>query len=114
MTKKIFFLLFLAGCFTSFAQSKIDGKWKGTSESPNGVFEMNYNFKAEGNKLTGALITDFGDTPIENGKIDGKKFSYTLSFNGDFVINVTGEIISDDEILTKTDMGETKLKRVKS
>lgn len=114
MTKKIFFLLFLAGCFTSFAQSKIDGDWKGTAESPNGVFELAYTFKTEGNKLTGALKTEFGDTPIENGKIEGKKFSYTLSFNGDMVINVTGEILSDNEISTTTDMGETKLTRVKS
>ncbi|PKQ44899.1 hypothetical protein [Confluentibacter flavum] len=114
MTKKIFILLFLAGCFTTFAQSKIDGDWKGTAESPNGVFELAYTFKVEGDKLTGALKTEFGDTPIENGKVDGKKFSYTLSFNGDMVINVTGELVSDDEISTKTDMGETKLNRVKS
>lgn len=112
MTKKIFILLFLAGCFTTFAQSKITGDWKGTAESPNGVFEMNYTFKVEGTKLTGAMKTEFGDTEIENGKVDGKKFSYTLSFNGDMVINVTGELLSDNEISTKTEMGETKLKRV--
>jgi hypothetical protein len=112
--KKVITLLFVMACFTSFAQSKLDGKWKGTAESPNGVFELTYTFKAEGEKLTGALITEFGDTPIENGKIEGKKISYTLSFNGDMVINVTGEIINDDEIMTKTEMGETKLVRVKS
>lgn len=113
--KKIFFvLLFVAGTVTAFAQSKLDGKWKGSAESPNGTFELSYVFKVDGEKLTGALVSDFGETPIENGKIDGKKFSYTLSFNGDMVINVTGELLKDDEIVTKTDMGETKLTRVKS
>ena len=113
--KKLFFvLLFLAGSVTAFAQSKIEGKWKGTAESPNGTFELNYVFKVEGEKLTGALVSEFGEIPLENGKVDGKKFSYTLSFNGDMVINVSGELLKDDEITTKTDMGETKLTRVKS
>jgi len=30
------------------------------------------------------------------------------------VINVTGELLKDDEITTTTNMGETKLTRVKS
>jgi len=114
MMKKVLTLLFFVACFSTFAQSKIDGDWKGTAESPNGSFELAYTFKADGDKLTGALKTEFGDTPIENGKIEGKKFSYTLSFNGDMVINITGELLSDDEISTKTEMGETKLTRVKT
>lgn len=114
MIKKIFTLALLMGCFTTFAQSKLDGKWKGTAESPNGSFDLNYVFKVDGEKLTGALVSDFGEIPIEDGKVDGKKFSYTLSFNGEMVINVTGELLKDDEIITKTDMGETKLTRAKS
>lgn len=111
--KKLFFtLLFLVGSVTVFAQSKLDGKWKGTAESPNGTFELNYVFKVEGEKLTGAFVSNFGETPIENGKVDGKKFSYTLSFNDNMVINVNGELLKDDEIITKTDMGETKLTKV--
>ena len=62
--KKLFILLFLLGSVTAFAQSKLDGKWKGTAESPNGSFDLNYVFKVDGEKLTGALVSNFGETPI--------------------------------------------------
>jgi len=44
--------------------------------------------------------------------VDGKKFSYTVSFN-EMTINNTGELVSDDEIVTKNERGEMKLARVK-
>jgi hypothetical protein len=44
--------------------------------------------------------------------VDGKKFSYRLSVN-DMTIDNTGELISQDEILVKSDRGDMKLTRVK-
>jgi hypothetical protein len=111
--KLLFTLLLLAGGLTTFAQNKIDGNWKGTRETPNGTFEINYTFKVEGNELKGTWKTQFGETKIENGKIDGKKFSFSVSFN-DRKIDYTGEVISDDELTVKNERGETKLTRVKS
>jgi hypothetical protein len=111
--KLLFTLLLLAGGLTTFAQNKIDGNWKGTRETPNGTFEINYTFKVEGNELKGTWKTQFGETKIENGKIDGKKFSFSVSFN-DREIDYTGEVISDDELTVKNERGETKLTRVKS
>jgi len=97
---------------TAFAQNTIDGDWKGTRETPNGAFEINYTFKVEGSELTGVWKTQFGEAPIENGKVDGKKFSYTVSFN-EMTINSTGEVIGENEILIKNERGEMKLTRVK-
>jgi hypothetical protein len=111
--KLLFTLLLLAAGLTTFAQNKIDGNWKGTRETPNGTFEINYTFKVEGNELKGTWKTQFGETKIENGKIDGKKFSFSVSFN-DRKIDYTGEVISDDELTVKNERGETKLTRVKS
>lgn len=97
----------------SFAQTNpIDGKWKGTRETPNGTFEIEYTFKVEGDKLTGTWKTQFGETKLENGKVDGKKFSYSISFN-EMTINNTGELINENEIVTKNERGEMKLARVK-
>ncbi|SFP53213.1 hypothetical protein [Parafilimonas terrae] len=104
--------MLLFGAMVTYAQNPIDGNWKGTRETPNGSFELNYTFKVEGDSLTGVLKTQFGEIPIENGKVDGKKFSYSISFN-DMTINNTGELVSDDEIVTKNERGETKLTRVK-
>ena len=110
---KLYFTLFLLlGALTTFAQNTIDGNWKGTRETPNGAFEMNYTFKVEGTELKGTLKTQMGETKIDNGKIDGKKFSYSVSF-GDRKIDYTGEVVNDNEVTIKNERGETKLTRVK-
>ena len=103
-------LLFIG--LTAVAQAPIDGTWKGTRETQNGTFEVTYTFKAEGNVLTGTWKTQFGETTLQNGKIDGKNISYTISIN-DRTIDYTGELVSDDEIKLKNEMGEMKLTRVK-
>ena len=102
----------IIGCFTAYAQNPIDGNWKGTRDTPNGSFEITYTFKVEGNVLTGTWKTEFGETKLENGKVDGKKISYSFSIN-DMTINYTGELVSEDEILLKNERGDMKLTRVK-
>lgn len=110
--KYFFAAAFLVVSLTTFAQNPIDGNWKGSRETPDGTFEVNYTFKVEGKELKGLWKTQFGETPLENGKVDGKKFSYTISFNG-MTINSTGELTSDNEITIKNERGEMKLTRVK-
>lgn len=110
--KHIFSLLFLLGGFTAFAQNPIDGNWKGSRETPNGTFEVNYTFKVEGNVVTGVWKTQFGESKLEDGKIDGEKFSYSISFNENKMTS-TAELINDDEILVKNERGEMKLTWVK-
>jgi hypothetical protein len=100
------------GVLTTFAQNTIDGNWKGTRETPNGSFEVNYTFKVEGNELKGVLKTQFGEAPIEKGKVDGKKFSYSITFNNT-TIDSTGEVVNEDELLIRNERGEMKLTRVK-
>ena len=111
--KYLLMLLFLGGSVTIFGQTNIDGNWKGTRETPNGTFEVNYTFKVDGKTLTGTLKGQFGETKLENGKIDGNKISYSITFN-DTTIDSTGEILNENEILIKNQFGEMKLTRVKS
>lgn len=110
--KYIFSLLLTVGWYTAFSQNAIDGNWKGTRETDNGTFEVNYTFKVEGNVVTGTWKTQFGEAKLEGGKIEGKKFSYSISFN-DIKINSTAELINENEILVKNERGEMKLTRVK-
>jgi hypothetical protein len=104
--------ILLFGFMVTNAQNAIDGNWKGSRETPNGTMELNYTLKVQGDTLTGVLKSQFGEVPLEKGKVDGKKFSYSISFNGNS-IDFTGELISDDQIVTKNERGETKLTRVK-
>lgn len=110
---KYFLSLVLSfGCYISVAQNAIDGNWKGTRETQNGTFEVNYTFKVEGNVVTGIWKTQFGEAKLEDGKIEGKKFSYSISFN-DNKMSSTAELINENEILVKNERGEMKLSRVK-
>jgi hypothetical protein len=111
--KYFLILLFLGASITIFAQTNIDGNWKGTRETPNGTFEVNYTFKVDGKTLAGMLKGQFGETKLENGKIDSNKISYSVTFNGT-TIDSTGEILNENEILVKNQFGEMKLTRVKS
>ena len=109
--KYLLTLALLIGSVAAFGQ-KIDGNWKGTRETANGTFEVNYTFKVEGNVLTGTWKTQFGESPLENGKIEGNKLSFSISFN-DTKMASTGEIINENEIVVKNERGELKLTRVK-
>ena len=111
--KFLFASLLIMMSTAAFSQSTLDGNWKGTRETPNGEFEINYTFKVTGKELTGTWKTQFGEAKIENGKVDGKKFSFSISFN-DMKIENTGEQTGDDEISVKNERGEMKLKRVKA
>jgi len=111
--KYFLILLFLGASFTIFAQTNIDGNWKGTRETPNGTFEVNYTFKADGKTLNGMMKSQFGEVPLENGKIDSNKISYSITLNGT-TVSSTGDILNENEILIKNQFGEMKLTRVKS
>lgn len=110
--KYIFALLFTFGTITLFAQNPIDGNWKGTRETQNGKFEITYTFKVDGAALTGTSKSQRGETELKDGKVDGKKFTFNVTFN-ERKIDYTGELVSDDEIVIKNQRGELKLARVK-
>jgi hypothetical protein len=60
----------------------VDGKWAGTVSTPMGDIPVAYDFKAEGTTLTGTTLgPDGGSVPIKNGKVDGNKISFTVTFD---------------------------------
>ena len=97
-------LLTIGLCQFASAQ-EINGKWKGTMESPNGAMEMVFDFKANADSLTGTIASPMGELPISNGKIDGKNFSFEISFN-DMTIKHTGTIMADSISLKMPGMGD--------
>jgi hypothetical protein len=86
----------------------VDGKWTGSIDTPGGPVDINYTFKADGNKLTGSTSTPGGDIAIADGKIDGNKvsFSLTLDFGqGPTTFNYTGEVSPKEMKLHSEFMG---------
>ena len=86
----------------------VDGKWTGTVSTPNGDFPVNFTFKADDTKLTGAMLDPQGsEIPIADGKIDGSNisFSITLDFGqGPFKLTYKG-VVSADQIKFSGDAG---------
>lgn len=104
-------LLLIAG-MTAYAQSDITGKWSTTISGQQGEMELTFNYKVDNGVLTGTIASQMGEIPLENGKIDGNKFSYDFTIQ-DMTISHKGEVVSKDELKVVSQRGEMKLTRVK-
>lgn len=112
--KKVLMLcvvLMFAG-MAAYAQSDITGKWNTVYSSPDGDYPLVLNFKVSEGVVTGTIGSEMGELPLDHGKVDGKKFTYDFVFQ-DMVIKHAGELISSDEILITSEMGNLKLTRAK-
>jgi len=98
--------IMLIACFAFGAE--VDGKW--TSEMPGmdgSPMVLNYTFKADGNTLTGSTGPDGMESPISEGKVDGKNISFVVAidFGGmDMKISYKGTV-EGNEIKLSMDMG---------
>src|SRR6516162_7766084 len=60
----------------------IDGKWTGSVDTPNGPAQLVYMLASKGTELTGtAAGPDGKPVPLEHGKIEGDKISFSLTFD---------------------------------
>jgi hypothetical protein len=100
--------------------SDVTGTWNALAQMPNGdAYPLTYTLKQDGAIVTGTVQGPQGDPlTIDNGKVDGDKFTFDVTFNG-MVIHHTGTIKGDEIHLTsKSDSGdfpamEMMLKRAK-
>ena len=87
----------------------VTGKWKASFNTPDGqTRESVFDFKVDGEKLTGSVSGPMGETPISDGKVSGDdiSFSVTRSFNGnEFKMRYKGKV-SGDEIKFTIEAGE--------
>ena len=96
----------------------VTGKWTAQISGPDGnAMTINYDFKQQGDKLTGVVIGPGGELPIQEGKIDGDKLSFTITFN-DMKVGNEGAVKGEEIVMTVKVNGETfggpvTLKRMK-
>jgi hypothetical protein len=103
-------LVMALGSVTAHA-ADVTGAWSASMQTPDGnTMQMTFTFKQDGATLTGTTGSMMGGDPIPltDGKVDGNKISFKLSFNG---MTITDEgTISDsgDEIklTSKSDGGD--------
>lgn len=85
-------LLALAAAPAHAQTVDVSGKWEFTSEGPRGPMTTVFTFAQDGATVTGTAEMGFGrrqggggDTPpplqVSNGKVDGDKLTFTISFS---------------------------------
>jgi hypothetical protein len=92
---------------TAFA-ADVTGTWSAEMKTPDGnSFPLTFTFKQDGGSLTGTVQGPQGDPiAISNGKVDGDKFTFDVSFNGTTIhhdCTADGEVI---KMTTKSDSGD--------
>jgi hypothetical protein len=106
-------LLLIAGCAidagvsTTTPAVNIDGDWAGEVQGMDGnAMKISYTFKADGTALTGTTKgMDGNDISIQDGKIEGNQFSFSLDFGMGMPMNFKGTV-TGDQIEMKMDMGD--------
>jgi len=96
----------LMACFSFGAD--VDGKWTAEMDMMGTPMVINFNFKADGNKLTGSTGPEgMGpETPISDGKIDGNNISFTVTVDMGMEMKMTYKgVLSGNEIKLDMDMG---------
>jgi hypothetical protein len=103
----ILFLLISSSCFAA----GIEGTWKAKMQGPDGDMELTFVFKMVGEKLTGVIKSPNGDLELSNTQINGKEFSFEISF-GDMTMKHACVLKEDDTISLKvvgSPMGDTEM-----
>ena len=73
----------------------LNGNWKGKVKTPNGnEADLTYVFKVDGDKLTGSVISQWGEHPIIDGKIKGDEYSFNQTFE-ELKIMHSGKVAGD-------------------
>ena len=94
--------IFLLG-ISATASEGITGKWQATM-GPDGDMVITFDFKVNGDQLTGTVSTPMGDQEISNGKVDGNSLSFETKMM-DSTIKHTGKL--DGEVIKlKVEMPE--------
>jgi hypothetical protein len=114
---------FVLASLTLALAGDVSGKWVAQVPGREGqTRETTFNFKVEGDKLTGTVSGRQGDNPISDGKIAGDEISFTVvaSFGGNEVkLLYKGKVAGDEISFTRTREGgsqpgtEFTAKRVK-
>ncbi len=97
MKKKIFKPIALSCSFIFLMAvfADLNGKWSGIIKTPDGSeIEAFYNFKVEGDQLSGTAESPAGIVTIDSGKVIGNTFSFKVTVDGNEYPH-TGKLYDD-------------------
>ena len=99
--------LVVAVAAAAAARADINGNWVITFNTPNGAIDATASFKVDGDKLSGTIRGEAGETAV-TGTVKGESFTVAFEVqtpNGNFSINMQGQ--QDGEAIKGTfDFGQ--------
>jgi hypothetical protein len=109
MTRSIVTIVLLLCVSFGVLAAEVTGKW--TAQVPSrqgGTRDQSFNFKADGDKLTGTISGRQGDIAIMDGKTSGDTISFTVKvdYGGNSVEQKYSGVVSGDEIKFKREGGQ--------
>ena len=101
-------LFVLAAVSAAAFAAGVAGKWTAAIDTQIGVQNYTYDFKVDGEKLTGIAKSQFSESPIAEGSVKGDEISFVenLKFEGQEVRVVYKGKIAGDEIKFNRQVGE--------
>ncbi len=102
--KTIASILFFVCCVAAVFAADPTGKWTTTINTQIGDLAYTYDFKVEGDKLTGKAKSQFGDVEITEGKVNGDDITFVenVSFDGNAIrIEYKGKVSGDEIKFTR-------------
>ena len=101
-------LFVLAAVGAAAYAADVTGKWTAAIDTQIGVQNYTYDFKVDGEKLTGTAKSQFSESPIAEGSVKGDEVSFVenLKFEGQEVRVVYKGKIAGDEIKFNRQVGE--------
>jgi autotransporter translocation and assembly factor TamB len=102
-------ILLLVAAAIAFA-ADVTGNWSAQINDQSGnALTINYKFQQDGTKLSGTVTGPGGDLPIQEGKVDGDKISFNITFdggNGPMKVASSGTVKGDEIAMTITVNGQ--------
>ncbi len=97
------FLTVIVAVFCSamfLCAASVDGVWKADYTSPDGTQRQStFHLKADGEKLTGKVVSQMGESEIKDGVVKGDNVSFSVvrNFNGqEFTLKYEGKVAGDE------------------
>jgi hypothetical protein len=86
----------------------VAGKWTAAIDTQIGVQNYTYDFKVDGDKLTGTAKSQFSESPIAEGSVKGDTISFveTLTYQDMTIRVVYTGTVSGDEIKFNRKVGD--------
>ncbi|MBC7400455.1 MAG: glycoside hydrolase, partial [Mucilaginibacter sp.] len=105
LTTTLLVLCSFVVCFAAI--TGLNGKWSG-SVKINAEDELNlvYNFKVDGEKLSGTVQSPDGDLPIADGVLSGNEFAFTVKA-GKYTVLHTGKYYGDSVVVAADVAGKS-------